>query len=239
MQYVPLQQSILYNDYMGILQAVILSIAAFLMIVGTIIVVLLPGTHLLELIMFAAIVFLASMLVYLAIEKLAKLRRQMEQDMPTDKQTPAYHNVFKRISNDADYKEPNKMLYVVASEWPFKFFPDKLVIQEGGIVIIRKIFFGITSTEAILTADIFNIELNSGPFFASLDVKRRTNIRGTDQTIEIHYLPKGKALTAKEIIDGLLLERAKSIRIPKHISISEKRELLRLAGRSKQVELEV
>jgi hypothetical protein len=114
-------------------------------------------------------------------------------------------------------------------------FPDKLIIEEEDVIIFRKKFISSGSSETILIKDIFSIIINSGPFFASIVIQRKTSIPGTDSQILIHYLPKKQAITAKELIDGLLLEKSDAVKFHEDAPIEQRRNKLIAAGRNETV----
>jgi hypothetical protein len=51
----------------------------------------------------------------------------------------------------------------------------------------------------------------------------------------IHYLPKKQAITAKELIDGLLLEKSDAVKFHEDAPIEQRRNKLIAAGRNETV----
>lgn len=222
---------------MKIVQVLILIVAAFILVIGAAILLVVHGLQIMETAIFVSIILVAIGLLYLAAGKLDSLQKQYAPPLATlHTNNSAQTSIFRHA---VPMQDMNKTLYLVESVWPLKFFPCKLSVEEGGITVIRTTFFKVASTETILIQDLFSIVLNTGPVFASIDIQRRTSIDGASQILEVSYLPKAKAIIAKQIIDGLLLEHAGTIKVPKDLPIETRREILITAGQNKQIEHDV
>lgn len=224
---------------MAVIGAFLLAVTTLILVAGSIIVLLLPGQHILELVIFYTSVSLISYIIYrlsrVVVKKLPKLENNLTsvKSKDTTQLTP-------RLSSPDSHIDTNRVLMSVESHRPFELFEgSRLVIEEDDIIILRKMFLKTSETETILIRDIFSIILNSGPFYASLIVQRKTNIQGSEQRIEISYLKKHEAMEAKFLIDGLTLEFAKAVSVPKNLPSEERRKQLIAIGENKQVEHEI
>ena len=95
-------------------------------------------------------------------------------------------------------RESSHIIYETSSVFPFQLFPDKLVIDENKLTVVRKeIFF--KRVYSIMYADILTVSVNRGILFAAMDfnVKRSANPR------PITFLKPSEASLAKKYIMGL------------------------------------
>lgn len=157
--------------------------------------------------------------------------------------------IFKKVflkqkNKTAEYVKSKKtkiptdqILYSTRSVFPFQFFPDRYIVEENGLYIIKRLFFRMSWTEMIAIKDIASVRLYSGPFFASITVYLRTVI--PQRSFQFRNLWKKDALKMKETIDGLLLKHNKSIEVPQDTPLELKKRIFRNKGREAEVEKEI
>ncbi len=102
---------------------------------------------------------------------------------------------LEKIANKSSH-----VIYQVSSVFPFQLFPDRIIIDENKVTIIRKELF-FKRLYSIMYEDLITVRVNRGIIFAALEfeVKR----------IEVHlrpvtYLNPSKATEAKRYIMGLI-----------------------------------
>lgn len=102
--------------------------------------------------------------------------------------------------------EANHVIYELSSVFPFHLFPDRIIIDENKVTIVRKeILF--KREFPILYKDILSVKLNQGIIFAALEFEVR---RFTKNPRPIDYLWPNEALLAKKYIMGMVeAKRAK------------------------------
>jgi hypothetical protein len=124
-------------------------------------------------------------------------------------------------------KKSNHIIYEVSSVFPFQLFPDKLVIDENKITIVRKeIFF--KRIYSVMFADILTVRVNRGILFAAIefDVKRMDyHLR------PLTYLKPKEASLAKKYIMGLCEAKRENIDLSK-LTVEQIRGRLEEIGES-------
>lgn len=99
-------------------------------------------------------------------------------------------------------RKSSQILYQLSTVFPFDFFPDTITINANKIDIVTSEFFFSHHTTSIPIKDIANVEMETTPFFATIQI---INIRAPMRPISINYLRQHEAIKAKSIIDGLLV----------------------------------
>lgn len=122
-------------------------------------------------------------------------------------------------------KSNEELFRIRASRW-VDFFPNELVIREKSITVIKRDFM-YSQTETWPIEDIGEVTLQNAPVFSGLHVvgkfpKHKLHLKG---------ISKDKAIKAKEIIDGLVLEDQEQIDLPEDSSPSAHRKMLTEAGK--------
>jgi len=115
----------------------------------------------------------------------------------------------------------NRELYRSRSSILVDLFPDELVIQEKTISVIKRDLF-ISSTQTITIKDIGRVVYTDGIIFGTLEILGKN----TAHDLRIRGLTKARAVTAKRIIEGLILEDQAVIEMPDWIQAEQHRELL-------------
>jgi hypothetical protein len=110
-------------------------------------------------------------------------------------------------------KFQNQELFRVKASKPFNFFTEELIVQEKTISIVKKEFLS-NCCETLPIKDIGRVILTDTIFFSSILVIGKN----TAHQLEITRLPKQKALEAKELLEGLMMEDASAaMEIPPYL----------------------
>lgn len=110
----------------------------------------------------------------------------------------------------------DRELMRIKTVFPFVFFSDYLIVEENKLTFVWSVFFWSKDIRSILLKDISNVTLETGLFFAKINVIDRYFAK---DNMEIEYLPKEKALEARRLIQGLIVSIRENIDysdIPKH-----------------------
>ena len=117
------------------------------------------------------------------------------------------------------------VIYELSSVFPFQLFPDKIIIDENKITIVRKeIFF--KRIIPIMHRDILSIKVNRGILFAAMEFEVR---RFHPNPRPISYLRPAEAAQAQKYIMGLVEARRAKVDLTK-VPIHKEREQLEEAG---------
>ena len=117
---------------------------------------------------------------------------------------PVYAKINSRINNKLQefLHECRDVLFKASSVFPFDLFPDAITVDKHKVNIISKEFFLSEGVHSIPIEMIKDIEVEVGPFFATLKIVPD----GYPGNIpEIRYLKRQDALTARQIIQGLMV----------------------------------
>lgn len=125
----------------------------------------------------------------------------------------------------ADIKLYNRELFRIKASPLVDPFQDELVIQEKTISIIHRHVF-VSSTETITVKDIGRVVYVNGIIFGRIEVLGKN----TAHDLKIKGLNRVRALKAKKIIEGLVLEDQSVIEMPDWIQTEAHRELLEGIG---------
>jgi hypothetical protein len=123
----------------------------------------------------------------------------------------------------------NRELFRVKAHWLVDLFPDELVVQEKTISVIHNELF-VSFVETMPVRDIGRVVYVDAPIFAAL----RVIGKNTQHELHIKGLNKTRAIRAKEVIEGLLLEDLGAIEVPHWIEADKRRDMLAGAGRTSQ-----
>lgn len=99
-------------------------------------------------------------------------------------------------------EESQKVLFRASSVFPFDFFPDVITIDECKVNIVAREFFFSEDIHSIPIEMIKDIEIESGPLFATLKIVPDGY---PGHTPEVHHLRKQDAIKARRIIQGLMV----------------------------------
>ena len=124
-------------------------------------------------------------------------------------------------------KDRNRELFRLKSHRLVDFFPDEMVIQEKTLSIIRNDLL-VSFVETMPVRDIGRVVYIDAPLFGALKVIGKN----TQHELYIKGLNKTRAIRAKEIIEGLLLEDSGVVSVPHWIEADKRRDMLAEAGQA-------
>lgn len=124
-------------------------------------------------------------------------------------------------------KETNNVIYQISSVFPFQIFPDKIIIDENKVTIVRKELF-FKRTIPIMYKDVLNVKINRGILFAAMEIAVMRSHPGPRPILYLH--PK-EATLAKKYILGLMETKKANIDISK-LTKEQVREKLEKIGRA-------
>ena len=107
-------------------------------------------------------------------------------------------------------REDYPVLLKIKTVFPFTIFPDVLRIDLQKVSITHIDFFWTHRDQVIDIADILGVSLQSAPLFATLVITTRFFAQNP---LRVEYLPKGKAMLARRIIQGLMIVSKQKIKI--------------------------
>ena len=96
-------------------------------------------------------------------------------------------------------KKSNRSIISISSVFPWNFFPNTIDVEESRVTFIFRQLFA-SQSHSIDIKDISNVFIESGFFFATLQIVTRTFIQND---IKIEFLKKKDAYQTKDIIEGL------------------------------------
>lgn len=96
-------------------------------------------------------------------------------------------------------RQSNRKVMSISSMFPWSFFPNTIDVEESRITFNFRQFMSYQS-HSIDIKDITNVFIESGLFFATLQVVSKTY---TQNDIKVSYLKKEEAVKARRIIEGL------------------------------------
>jgi len=130
----------------------------------------------------------------------------------------------------------NPVIFSVRSVFPLELFPDKYILQEKTMSVIKKKFFFSSEIETVQIKDILSSRLYTGPVLVSLTLVRK--MPGFPE-IQLTNLWKSDGLKFKQYLDALIMKENKLVKVPNDLSLKSKKKLIYEIGREKEVEIEV
>lgn len=94
-----------------------------------------------------------------------------------------------------------KELFRCKTVFPFDFFPNEIIIDITKITVIDRSFFMTGGIQSIYLKDIYDVEVETGPFFSTLLVSDQYF---SPNKLEVKYLKKKDALKSREIMSGII-----------------------------------
>ncbi len=123
----------------------------------------------------------------------------------------------------------NRIIFELKSTFPFQLFPDKLIIDENKITIIRRNLF--YKREFPISYDnLSTVKVNRNMLFASMEFEV---IRFEEPPANLNYLPPQKAAKAKRYISGILQAKKEGVDLSK-LDLTQTRNKLEQIGSSKE-----
>lgn len=125
--------------------------------------------------------------------------------------------------------EQNPELFRVRGSWLLNWPPppDELVIQEKVVSLVHN-EFGAAHVETMPVADIGHVTYMSIPLSASLKIIGKN----PSHVLQISGIPTDLAMQAKELLDGLILEKSGELDVPEGLHPDSHRELLQKEGQT-------
>lgn len=109
-------------------------------------------------------------------------------------------------------KRSNMILFSAKATFPFDFFPNEIIIDVTKVTVISRQFFFSGQTSSVHIRDIMDVVVETGPLFSTLVI---VDMGFTQNKLKIHYMKKQDAITAREIIEGLLAASKAGVDITK------------------------
>lgn len=99
-------------------------------------------------------------------------------------------------------KQSGTIILSVRSVFPFDFFSDTLILDLNKINLVKNDFFFSKTVYTVEYADILNVVAECGPFFGNVKITTRFF---TAEPLTISFLKRKDALTARHLLNGLLI----------------------------------
>lgn len=96
-------------------------------------------------------------------------------------------------------KKTNRTIINASSIFPWSMFPNTIDVEESRVTFMFSQFMT-SQSHSVDIKDISNVSIESGFFFATLQVVSRTFVKNN---VKIHHLNKKQAVKVKEVIEGL------------------------------------
>ncbi|PIZ65458.1 hypothetical protein COY14_02250 [Candidatus Roizmanbacteria bacterium CG_4_10_14_0_2_um_filter_36_9] len=125
--------------------------------------------------------------------------------------------------------ESKQVILDIKSVFPFDFFQDEIVIDLTKVSIHFHYFFYSKELRSIQFKDIFNVIVQQGLFFASIEIVDKFF---SEQPLVVRYLWKKDAIKARRIIQGMMIAQKQNIDIRK-IPAKELVRKLEIIGESR------
>jgi hypothetical protein len=98
--------------------------------------------------------------------------------------------------------QSSRVLFRTKTIWPFTLFINELTVDETKInFVFREFFFGSGSIHSVLIKNVSDVIVESGIFLSKIKV---VDVNFKEGSIEMDYLNKEEAMTARRIIQGLV-----------------------------------
>lgn len=209
---------------MNLAQRLTLIIAAIVALLGSLLIILFFNNILEGLIGFYVALIVPTYLIYAALQSTGETSETPVQAIWQTSYTPP------ETTN-----QQNQELLVLKSFWIFDLFPDTMVIQENNITIIYKKFFYNSAIYTIPYSRVTDINLYTGPIFASLAVV----CKDPPENYEMKYLIRKDAVEAKKIIDGILAKDTNKVQLPEPVTPRDKRKILKERANTQTIDDEI
>jgi hypothetical protein len=100
----------------------------------------------------------------------------------------------------------SRVLFKTKTVFPFDLFPNDLIVNDDKVDIIFREFFMSEQIHTEMIEQLKDVIVETSPFFATLRLVDKFNIETS-----IKYLPTKDALKARDIIQGLVVAKQRSI----------------------------
>lgn len=148
--------------------------------------------------------------------KLPSSQQLLGIDKPLNFRSTANANKESKASKDHKnlrrlVEQSHEVLAQATTIFPFKLFPDTVVVDRTKITIIKRNFFWSEDVVSIRIEDILNANTGVDLFFGSLNVSSRV-MNSTDHYL-IKFLWKQDAMHLKHIIQGYVIAQHNDINV--------------------------
>ncbi len=126
----------------------------------------------------------------------------------------------------------NSVIYETSSVFPFQLFPDRIIIDENKVTIVRKDLF-FKRVFPIMYRDIITIRVNRSFLFASIEFEVK---RIYKKPSSISYLKPKEATKVKKYIMGLVEAKKAGIDLSKLTTQQIKDKLEEIGGADEEAE---
>src|SRR5258706_2133265 len=161
--------------------------------------------------------------VYISPEKETKKESQQREVNDVIKEVDKLGKIIDRTNN---------VIYELCSVFPFQLFPDKIIIDENKVTIVRKEFL-FKRIFPIMYEDLLTIRVNRGLFFAAMEFEVK---RLAKKPRPISFLSPKRATVAKQYIMGLVEAKKANIDFSKLTAGQIKQRLEEIGKASEEVE---
>lgn len=120
----------------------------------------------------------------------------------------------------------------ISSVFPFDFFPDDLTIDDNKVSFIIREFFFSEDIYSIIIKSIKDVEIECGPFFATLKIVPEWF---PGKIVQVNYLKKSEAIEARRLILGLICACREGIDVTK-LDQDKVKKMVEKVGKIKEVE---
>jgi hypothetical protein len=132
-------------------------------------------------------------------------------------------NVASNHQNSADkhadlkalVRQSHEVMVSATTVFPFKLFPDTIVLDRTKITITRRDFFMSSKVMSIRIEDILNVSTSVGPFFGSINIASR--VLSSEDHFSISHFWRHDAVHLKHMIQGFVIAQHNGIET-KHLS---------------------
>ena len=148
-------------------------------------------------------------------------------DRNIDSKQTAYHKATDDLNKLA--RGSARVILDIKAVFPFNFFPDEVIADEAKVSVHTNYFFYNKEVRSIEYKDIFNIAVQQGLFFATLEIVDRFF---SQDPLIIPYLKKKDAIKARRILQGMIITKNEKIET-QDLSINELVDKLERIGKSR------
>ena len=152
----------------------------------------------------------------------------INKDSSEESQKREVNTVIKEVDKLNNLIEKtNNIIFELSSSFPFQLFPDKLVIDENKITIVRREFL-FKRVFPIMYEDLLTVRINRSILFATLELEVKRMIK---KPRPIEYLSPKQATLAKKYIMGIIEAKKANIDFSK-LTAGQIRERLEEIGKA-------
>lgn len=165
------------------------------------------------------------MVQYMVANKGTVYIKTESQKEAAQKEVAEVINEFDKLGKLID--KTNSVIYEISSTFPFQLFPDKLIIDENKVTIVRKELF-FKRVFPIMYEDLITVKVNRSFIFAAMEFEIK---RISKRPRPVSFLNPREATLAKKYIMGLIEAKNAKIDLSK-LSTPQIREKLEEIGKA-------